>query len=61
MYRDFIKSMAWLRKLTGILQKGQQRMYGLRRAELLSKEAKEKYEAPISAKETQYQAISNPL
>ena len=45
---DYIKGLAWMRKLTGILQKGQQRLYGIRRVELLSKEAKEKYEAAIS-------------
>jgi hypothetical protein len=46
--QDYIKGLVWIRKLTGILQKGQQRMYGIRRVELLSKEAKEKYEAAIS-------------
>jgi hypothetical protein len=47
-HRDTKTALTWLQQLTGILQKGQRQLYGIRRVELLSKEAREKYDAALS-------------
>lgn len=48
--QNYKVALVWLQKLTGILQRGRQTLYSLRRVEVLSKEAKEKYDTVISLK-----------